>query len=201
MPEGIVLIVRNDPTGVEADVGAGVFSCPSCGVGVLARWGFARRRVLRDGQVFRPRRSICKGPGGCGATHVLLADVCLLRRRDSAEVIGVALQSMVEGRERFGEVADRLGVPWETVRGWLLRFRRWAEVIRAHFTRWLLALMPGRPPPEATASKGIDALEAIGAAARAASLRLGIRPVWSWASALSGGALLANTSSTWSTPD
>src|ERR1700757_86497 len=97
MPEGIVLMVRNDPVEVEADLGSGQLTCPSCGVGVLARWGFARRRVLRDGQGFRPRRGICRGPG-CGATHVLLPDVCLLRRRDSAEVIGGGLRLMLEGR-------------------------------------------------------------------------------------------------------
>ena len=200
MPEGIVLIVRNDPVGVEADLVSGRLVCPGCGVGVLARWGFARLRVLRDGQRVRPRRGICRSPG-CGATHVLLADVCLLRRRDSVEVIGRALRSMLEEREPYWEVADGLGVPQETVRGWLLRFRRWAEAVRAHFTRWLLSLMPGRPPPEPTGSKGADALEAIGAAARAASLRLGIRPVWSWVSALTAGALLANTSSHWIAPE
>jgi hypothetical protein len=200
MPEGIVLMVRNDPVEVEADLGSGQLTCPGCGVGVLARWGFARRRVLRDGQGFRPRRGICRGPG-CGATHVLLPDVCLLRRRDSAEVIGGALRSMLEDRVPYWKLADGLGVPQETVRGWLLRFRRWAEAIRAHFTRWLLSLMPGRPPPEPTGSRGTDALEAIGAAARAASLRLGVRPAWSWASALTGGALLVNTNSHWRMPE
>jgi hypothetical protein len=200
MPEGIVLIVRNDPDGVEADLANGLLVCPGCGCGVLARWGFARPRVLRDGQRFRPRRGICKGPG-CKATHVLLPDVCLLRRRDSAEVIGGALQSMLRDRQPFWRVADRLGVPQETVRGWLLRFRRWAEAVRVHFTRWLLSLMPGRPPPQPTGSKGSDALEALGSAARAASLRLGVRPLWSWVSALTAGALLANTNSHWIAPE
>ena len=195
-----MLIVRNDPVGVEADLAMGRLGCPSCGVGVLSRWGFARRRVLRDGRGFRPRRGICKRVG-CGATHVLLPDVCLLRRRDGAEVIGGALQAMVVDRDSYVRVSDRLGVPAETVRGWLRRFGSWAELVRAHFTRWLVSLMPGRPPPGPTGSVGADALEAIGAAARAASLRLGIRPAWSWASALTAGALLSNTSSTWITPE
>src|SRR5438876_3985748 len=131
MPEGIVLMVGNDPEVVEADLVAGRLTCPDCGVGVLARWGFARTRVLRDGQEFRPRRGFCQ----CGKTHVLLPDVCLLRRRDSADVIGAALEAGLAEREDYVEVADRLGVPAETVRGWLRRFRRQAEAIRAHFTR------------------------------------------------------------------
>ena len=195
-----MLIVRNDPDGVEADLASGALTCPDCGAGVLARWGFALPRVLRDGQGFRPRRGICKHVG-CGKTHVLLPDVCFVRRRDAAGVIGGALWSMLEDRQPYWKVADGLGVPHETVRGWLLRFRRWAEAVRAHFTRWLLSLMPGRPPPEPTGSKGADALEAIGAAARAASLRLGVRLAWSWASALTAGALLANTNSHWIAPE
>ena len=197
MPGGTnVLIVRNDPDAVEADLVRRRFSCPACGVGVLARWGFARDRVLRDGQRFRPRRAMC---ATCRSTHVLLADVCLLRRRDSAEVIGAAISA---AGEDYVRVADRLGIPPETVRGWRRRFRRWAVAIWAHFTRWLVVLSPGRPARQLAGSAAADALEAIGLAARAASLRLeSIRPAWSWASALTAGALLSNTSSPWPTPD
>jgi hypothetical protein len=198
MPGGTyVLIVSNDADAVELDLAAGRFTCPGCGVGALSRWGFARHRVLRDGQGFRPRRGAC---GDCGSTHVFLPDVCLVRRRDSVEVIG-AVVSAGSLKDQVG-VGDRLGVPPDTVRGWRRRFRRWAEAVRAHFTRWLLVLAPGRPLPELCGSAPVDALEAVGLAARAASLRLGvIRPAWSWASALTAGALLSNTSSSWPTPD
>lgn len=193
--EGIVLMVKNDPDAVEADLAAGRLQCSRCCVGALARWGFARPRVLRDGLLLRPRRGICS----CGATHVLLPDVCLARRRDAVEVIGSALSAgLAEGYER---VADRLGVPPDTVRGWLRRFRRWAEAIRGHFTRWLVALEPGRRVPEPAGSAAADAVEAIMVAARAASLRLGTRLPWSWASALTAGGLLANTSSSWPAPE
>ncbi|MHB8247128.1 MAG: transposase [Acidimicrobiales bacterium] len=195
MPGGTnVLIVRNDPAAVESDLANGLFSCPACGSGVLSRWSFARRRVLRDGQAFRPRRGIC---AMCRVTHVLLSDVCLVRRRDPAEVIGSAL---VAG-ESAENAAERAGVPLETVRSWRQRLRRMAEVIRAHFTRWLMVLAPGCPAPEPAGSPSSDALQAIGAAARAASLGLGPRPPWSWASALSGGRLLSNTSSPWPAPE
>ncbi len=83
MPEGIVLIVENDPERVEADLAAASVSCPACG-GILARWGFARRRFLRGEAgpvVVRPRRGRCRT---CRSTHVLLADVALARRVDTA---------------------------------------------------------------------------------------------------------------------
>ncbi len=38
MPEGIVLIVENDPVRVEADLAAGVVGCPVC-AGKLCRCG------------------------------------------------------------------------------------------------------------------------------------------------------------------
>ncbi|MGH8295993.1 MAG: hypothetical protein ACRETZ_10945 [Steroidobacteraceae bacterium] len=193
-----MLIVENDQDAVEADLTAGRLRCSSCGVGVLGRWGFARRRVLRDGQELRPRRSMCSA---CSKTHVLLADVCLLRRRDSAAAIGAALSAVVVDRQSVEDVSVLNGVPLETLRGWVRRLRHRAVIIGAHFRRWLVALAPGRPPLEAAASCSIDALEAIGAAARVASVAIAVRPPWSWASRLSAGGLLSNTSSPWPAPD
>jgi hypothetical protein len=195
-----VLIVKNDRVGVEADLLAGRLRCPSCGLGVLAPWGFARRRVLRDGQTFRPRRSLCKG-AHCAKTHVLLAEVCLIRRVDTAEVIGSVLQAVVVGGQKLEDVATLAAIPIETVRGWLRRLRHMAATINAHFARWLVALRPAGPLPKVEESTSRHALELIGAAARAASLALGARPPWSWASALSGGMLLCNTKSPWPAPD
>jgi len=197
-----VLIVRNDPLAVETDLAAGHLTCPSCTTGVLARWGFARRRFLRDGAELRPRRGICpKKERGCGSTHVLLPDVFFVRRIDPAEVIGQALWAVFVEGEHHEDAAARLGVPHDTVIGWLRRFRREALRIAAHFTRWLLALDPGRTAPEPVGSEAANAVERIAAAAQAASLRRGVRPVWSWASALSAGKLLSNTSSPWPGPD
>ena len=90
MPGGIVLIVENDPERVEADLAAASVSCPACG-GILARWGFARRRFLRGEAgpvVVRPRRGRCRT---CRSTHVLLADTVLARRVDVVAVIGRAV--------------------------------------------------------------------------------------------------------------
>ena len=193
-----MLIVENDQDAVESDLAAGRLRCAECRVGVLGKWGFARRRVLRDGQELRPRRAMC---GACSTTHVLLPDICLVRRRDSVAAIGAALGALVVDRQSVEDVAVLRGVPVETLRGWLRRLRRKAAAICAHFGRWLAALAPGRPPLEAAASSSAGALEAIGAAARAAALSLAARPPWSWASRLSAGTLLSNTSSPWPTPD
>gem|GEM_PF-3086132 len=81
------------------------------------------------------------------------------------------------------------------MRGWLRRFKAGAEMLRAHFIAWAHALDPELISPLPKSSPVGDALEAIGAAARAAALRLGPRPAWSWASALSAGRLLFNTNS------
>jgi hypothetical protein len=198
MPEASVLIVRDDPPTVEADLVAGRLTCPCC-AGVLGPWGHARRRVLRMGAIQHwlvPRRGRCRA---CMASHVLLPDVCLHRRRDGVEVIGAALVTKAAGAgHRL--IAARLGLPAETVRGWLRRFGAWASVIRTHFTRWAAALDPSLAAICPTGSALGDAVEAIAVAARAAALSLGVRPPWSLASALTAGALLANTNSPWLAP-
>jgi hypothetical protein len=88
-----------------------------------------------------------------------------------------------------------LGVPADTVRGWLRRFAERAERIRAHFTRWAVALDPELGPVLAAGGGVADAVEAIAVAVRAWVLRFGPRSVWRIVSELSAGVLLGNTSS------
>lgn len=191
-----MLIVENNPERVEVDLEAGAIGCPCCG-GVLARWSFARsRRVRGEAGVMveiRPRRGRCRS---CGKTQVLLADVVLGRRVDTVAVIGRALRAAAEGAGHR-KAAEVVGRPASTVRGWLRRFRAVAERAAAHFTAWAHALDPNLGPVAPAGSAFADALEAIGVAARAASLRLGPRPAWSWVSVLTVGALLSNTNSPW----
>jgi len=191
-----VLIVESDPDRVEADLAAGSVSCPSC-EGVLRRWGFARWRTLRgrDRSVaVRPRRARCRS---CRSTHVLLPDVLLVRRVDTAEVIGAALAYAATSGAGHRRVAQRVGRPSSTVRDWLARFRDVALRAAAHFAAWANHFDPMVAPILPAGSPFADAVEAVGVAARAASLRLGSRPVWSWASVLTVGALLSNTNSNW----
>jgi hypothetical protein len=187
-----MLIVGVDEAVVERDLVAGVLACPGCG-GVLARWGFARERVLRcrSGDVLlRPRRAKCRA---CAGTHVLLGDRGLLRRQDEVAVIGEALTAMVAGRG-YRRVAADAGVPASTVRGWRAAFVAGAEAIRAHFTRCAHALDPQMGAIVAAGSATGDALEAVAVAARAFVLRFGSRPLWSIVGVLCGGRLLCHTS-------
>ena len=198
MPEHLVLIVRNNSDRVETELAAGSVSCPACG-GVLGRWGFARWRLVRaeTGPVgLRPRRARCRS---CCSTHVLLPDVVLARRVDTVAVIGSALSAAAAGAGHR-KVAEEVGRPPSTVRGWLRRFRAVAGRVAVFFGAWAHWLDPMLGPVVPAGSGLADALEAVGVAARAASLRLGPRPPWSWASVLTVGRLLSNTSSPWLAP-
>jgi transposase-like protein len=191
-----VLIVGNDPEVVEVDLRAGKLSCPNC-QGELRPWGWARRRTTRVdlGAVrHRPRRGCCKS---CRKTSVLLGERFFVRRADEAALIGAALVAKASGLGQRA-VAASVGRPLETVRNWLVRFARHAEVLARHFLAWALALEPRLHEVASFGSAFADAVEAVALAARAASLAFGPKPVWSWASRMTSGGLLANT--TWPYP-
>ncbi len=184
-----MLMVGTDPVGVERSLAGGELACPGCG-GVLGPWGHARSRSCRgaDGPVrHRPRRARC---GSCGRTHVLLAQVWLLRRADAACVIGAALEARATGAGHR-RIAAAVGRPVSTVRGWLRRFTAVSEDVRAFFTRLLYALDPGAPSLVPRVGVVADAVEAIGRAAGAAVARLAPVTPWEFAARASAGGLLA----------
>jgi hypothetical protein len=184
-----MLMVCAEQARVESELAAGGLSCPSCR-GVLGPWGHARERVLRclsGDRRLQPRRARCRG---CAGTHVLLPEVALLRRQDEVAVIGAAIEAKVAG-EGYRRVASRLGVPADTVRGWLSRFAERAGLVRAHFTRCAVALDPELGPVLPAGDRIADGLEAVAVAARAWVLRFGSVDPWRIASRLSGGVLLA----------
>jgi hypothetical protein len=169
---------------VEAELVGGLLGCPSCRA-VLGPWGHARERVLRcavGDRLLRPRRARCRG---CEGTHVLLPGMALLRRRDEVSVIGAAIAAKVAG-EGHRPIVERLAVPKDTVRGWLRRFTERAGRIRAHFTRWVVALDPEIGAVLPAAGTVADALEAIAVAVRAWMLRFGPGDPWQVACSLSG---------------
>ena len=210
-----MLTVNADRDVVERQLGDGELACPSCG-GVLARWGNGVARRVRlpgepDGErsrhvVLVPRRSRCRE---CGATHVLLPAWCLARRADAGEVIGLALEAKAAGAGHRA-VAERLGRPASTVRGWLRAFTRRAEQVRSVFTALAVSLVTDPPLPAQASSPLGDAVTAVAAAAAAASRVPGVGAVarWQLAAAVTCGLLLApawparvaNTSWLWAVP-
>lgn len=190
-------MVGTDPLEVDRLLTGGELRCPGC-AGELRPWGHARERGVRGETsvvTVRPRRSSCSR---CRCTHVLLPSSTLVRRADTAAVIGQALLAKAAGggHRSIAAVLDR---PVSTVRGWLRRFGVRAEGLRVLFTALLHALDASAAAAGATASVFTDALEAVGLAAAAAARLFGPRPAWQFASAASGGLLLgpslaANTS-------
>ena len=117
-----------------------------------------------------------------------------MRRRDAVAVIGAALVAKAAGRGHR-PIAERLGVPTDTVRGWLRRFARDADAIRAHFLRWAFALDPELGPVRPAGGAFADAVAAIGD--RGARVRVAVRAAamaWTVVARLSGGGLLCHTS-------
>lgn len=186
-----MLMVDADQARVERDLLSGSLKCPGC-AGQLRPWGSGRKRKLRKGQQdieMTPRRARCCD---CRTTHVLLPEVCLLRRRDLAEVIGQALLRRAAGKGQRS-TSRLLEVPLSTVRGWIGCFAERCELIRGHFTRFAVSLgaTVGDLLPES--GRFADAMAAIGCAHRAATDRFGPCDLWPFVSFTTGG-LLLNTS-------
>ena len=198
-----MLTVNADRDVVERQLADGELACPSC-EGVLARWGNgAARRVRLPGEpgggqedreqarqvVLVPRRSRCRE---CGATHVLLPAWCLARRADAGEVIGLALEAKAAGAGHR-VIAERLGRPASTVRGWLRAFSRRAEQVRSVFTALAASLTADPPLPAPAGAPVADAVAAVAAAAAAAAAVPGVGTVarWQLAAAVTCGLLLA----------
>lgn len=186
-----MVTVGGDAAAVEQRLVEGRIVCPGC-QGVLAGWGHARARSVRDSDGVvrvRPRRARC---AGCGVTHVLLPVGLLLRRADTAAVIGAAVTARADGAgcRRIAVVLER---PVETVRGWLRRFGARVEAVRRLFTVLLRAVAADPVMPQPAGSGWADAVAAVGAAAAAVAARFAVftAPVWWWVSAVSGGRLLA----------
>jgi hypothetical protein len=123
---------------------------------------------------------------------VLLPVGLLLRRADTAAVIGMALTAKAGGAG-YRRIAVALDRPVETVRGWLRRFAGRVETVRRLFTVLLRAVAADPVMPEPAGSGWADAVAAIAAAAAAVTGRFAVFmvPAWQWASAVSGGRLLA----------
>jgi hypothetical protein len=126
---------------------------------------------------------------------VLLPVLLLVRRADTAVVIGAGLEAKACGGGHR-RIAELLGRPPGTVRGWLRRFTGRVEAVRVVFTRWCRALAADPVLPGPAGSAWADSIAAVTAAARAFAARfsvvsqVGEVPVWQVATAISAGRLL-----------
>jgi hypothetical protein len=174
-----VMTVRGPAGSVEARLAAGRLRSPCCGA-VLARWGWARRRVVAmftGPEEFCPRRGRCRV---CGRTHVLLPAVLWSRRRYGAAVVMTVLvlaaTAAAAGRTAArpwlaGRDGSRWPVPASTAWSWRSRFSGRAAALREGLMALLpLAAGPGAAralvPAGSAAGDCLAALEAVTAGLR-----------------------------------
>jgi|SRR5580704_942894 hypothetical protein len=171
--------------------------CPSCLVPVVFWSGYWRHVRWQQGlerKIFI-RRVRCRA---CGVTHALLPAFTLARRLDAADTAGVVIGQVAAGTCGVRPAAAAAGVPYTTARGWVRRFAARAAGLAVGFSA-LAAELGGevvRPRPDPLRS----AVAAISAAFTAAAGLPGwaVLGRWRFASAVTGGSLLAaNASSPW----
>src|SRR5260370_24858337 len=113
-----MVAVAADPVDVGSRLAAGGIGCPTCGVGVLGGWGYARARQIEGlSDLLRPRRARCRA---CRVTHVLLPVTVLLRRAYAAGRVWAVLTAPAEGAGHR-RIGASLGVPTATGGGGLRR--------------------------------------------------------------------------------
>jgi hypothetical protein len=156
-------------------------------------WRHVRRRE-GERKVFIPRVR-CRG---CGVSHALLPAFVLARRLDVAESAGAVIGQVAGGVCGVRPAAAAAGMPHATARGLIRRFAARAAGLAVSFSA-LCAELGGdavRPLPDPLRS----AVAAISAAFAAAAGLPGWASLgaWRFASAVTGGSLLAaNVSSPW----
>ena len=184
-----MLVVANEEDAL-AQLRAGQLCCTRCG-GPLAPWGYARPRKLRGvagtAVELKPRRARCRS---CKSAHVVLPGWCLPRRRDTAQVVVGALVAKASGAGHR-KIANCLGLPPTTVRGWVRAATSAASYVArvalqvAFAADARLGSVAPRPTPLASA------MEALGLAASALMRALGpVAEPWDIVVAVSGGRLL-----------
>ncbi|MGW2707303.1 hypothetical protein [Streptomyces sp. NPDC001340] len=128
---------------------------------------------------------------------MLLPEGLWPRRMDAAEVIGAGLEIAALGIGHR-QVAARLGLAEDTVRGWIRRFRRRSEDVRRYFTVALVALADDPVMPEPAASPFSDAVSVVAAAHQAAATKwpeMHTVSRWAFAGRVIDGRVLTSTPS------
>ncbi len=172
---------------------AGALGCPrSKCAGSLRPWGSARTRSVRVDATtverYTPRRGRCRV---CHVTQVLAWTRTFPRRTDTAANVGAALLASSEGLGHR-RVADRLGLPATTVRGWLRRAVANADEVWSIATRRALELDSTTDPFTPVGHRLVAFVGAVGQAVAAYVRRLGpVSDPWSVAVLLTRGRLLS----------
>jgi hypothetical protein len=190
-----VAIVWPCPLPVDAYVAAGRKVkvprpvCPSC-AGPLVFWSGYWRHIRAAGRcrkMFVPRLRCAP----CRVSHALLPAFVLAWRLDVAETVGTVIGEVAGGAGGVRPAAARAGVPHTTARGWVRRFTGRGGELGVAFAA--LAVELGGEAIRPAAEAGRFALAAVTAAFDAASALPGWLAVgrWRFASAVSGGRLLA----------
>lgn len=195
-----VAIVWPCPLSVDAYVAAGRAvevprpDCPRCG-GATTWWSGYRRFVRAGGvsrDIFVPRVRCA----ACETTDVVLPAFVLCGRLDVAETIGALVEEVVTGAGGVRPAAMAAAVPHSTARGWVRRFAARSAALAVAFAA--LAVELGGEVVAGFGEATGHGLEAVAAAFEAARALPGWEALgrWRFASAVSGGSLLAtNTNS------
>jgi transposase-like protein len=164
--------------------------CPTCSA-PMTRWSGYERNVRIAEQFAKAfiARARCKP---CRVTHALVPSVLLASHYDPVDVIGAVLFDVAFGRSGVRPAAARAGVGRSTARSWVQRFGRVARRNAVAFAGLAVAL--GAAVPELPGEIALAAVAAIEAAFSAACSLPGWAGTsrWSFASAVSGGGLLAS---------
>jgi hypothetical protein len=167
--------------------------CPSCS-GPVARWSGYWRHVRWQGRcrkIFVPRVRC----GRCGVTHALLPSFVLAWRLDAAGTVGAVIGQVAGGGCGVRPAAARAGAPHTTARGWVRRFAARAGELAVSFSALAAELGGDGPGPLEPPCR--LAVAAIGAAFAAAAGLPGWATLgpWRFASAVTGGSLIAANAS------
>ena len=172
---------------------SGDLRCPHAGcTGQLRPWGSARARTVRvrsDAvEQYIPRRARCHA---CRGTHVLASARTFPHRPDTATTVGAALLASISGLGHR-RVADQLGLPATTVRGWLRRARANQHETWSTTTRRAIELDPMTDPFTPAEPPLVAVVGAVGQAIAAYVRRLGpVAEPWNVAVLATHGRLLA----------
>ena len=133
--------------------------------------------------------------GRCRVSHALLPAFALAWRLDAAEAVGGVIARVAGAGCGVRPAAAAAGVPHTTARGWVRRFAARAGELAVSFSA--LAVELGAEAVRPLADLLRSAVAAIGAAFTAAAALPGWAALgrWRFASAVTGGSLLAANAS------